>query len=214
MAEDADSRRSAELSERSERVIRRIDEVNAEDPVLIEFRGEPRQKEPLHAELMTRWVLELDPDADDLALIAARAHHFRRWMSPRSDYPEGRAGYLRWRTAAQRRHSDDVATILADEGYTPEEIERVGSIIRKERRSSDPVVQTHEDARCLVFLQTQLEGVTAQLGDEHTVEVLARTIPKMSAAGLAAVGAIELGEQGSALLARAADADRLRRSES
>ena len=30
-------------------------------------------------------------------LLAARAHHLRRWELPRDSYPVGRAGYLRWR---------------------------------------------------------------------------------------------------------------------
>lgn len=210
---DADTSGSVgDFGPRFDRAIRRIDAGNAEDPVTIEFRGGLRRKEPLHAELMSEWVIRLDPDADEFALIAARAHHFRRWDSPRSDYPEGRAGYLRWRVAAQRRHAAEVAEILTEEGYGPEEVERVTSIIRKERRSSDPVVQVHEDARCLVFLQTQLDGVAAQLGEDQTVDVIAKTIPKMSPSGLGAIASIDLGEQGSVLVERAVEVARLRRT--
>src|SRR4051812_27036533 len=97
-----------------------------------------RPKEQAHAELMTEWVQRLDPAASDVQLIAARAHHLRRWTSPRSSYPEGRAGYLRWRTALKRQHAEEVAGILAAVGYEPAVGERVGAIIRKEGLGSDP----------------------------------------------------------------------------
>ena len=105
---------------------------------------------------MTEWLARLDPDADDAQLLAARAHHLRRWTLPRSTYPEGRAGYLRWRTALKKQHAEEVAAILADVGYDAATIDRVQRIIRKEGLGTDPQVQTHEDALCLVFLETQL----------------------------------------------------------
>ena len=44
-----------------------------------------------------------DPAATEAQVLAARAHHLRRWVVPRTSYPEGRAGYLRWRTDQKRR---------------------------------------------------------------------------------------------------------------
>jgi hypothetical protein len=131
-------------------------------------------------------VRRLDPDADEAQLLAARAHHLRRWAMPRSDFPDGRAGYLRWRTEAKKRHASEVAEILTAAGYLPATIERVQEIITKRGLGSDPDVQVHEDALCLVFLQTQLDDLLDQLGEERTIEVLAKTAKKMSPAGLAA----------------------------
>lgn len=188
---------------RLDRAIAAIDAANAEDPHRLEYRGVSRPKELLHAELMTRWVRELDPDADEAQLLAARAHHFRRWTSPRSDHPEGRAGYLRWRTRAKQRHAEEVGTLLASHGYDDATIDRVGSIIRKEGLRTDPDVQTHEDALCLVFLDTQLDDLADQLGDDEVIQVLVKTLPKMSARGVEAVGRIELTERGASLVGRA-----------
>lgn len=180
-----------------------IDAANAEDPTTMVVAGSAVPKELAHGRMMTDWVLRLDPSADELQLLAARAHHFRRWTSPRDDYPEGRAGYLRWRAAARRRHAEEVGAVLAAHGYRPEEIERVQTIIRKEGLRSDPAVQTHEDALCLVFLETQLTDVADRLGQGPTVEVLVKTMHKMSPAGLAAAGALELEPAADRLLARA-----------
>jgi hypothetical protein len=189
--------------DRFARVIAAIDARNAADPFTIEVDGHPRPKELAHAELMTEWVLRLDPDATPEQLLAARAHHVERWVLERSAYPEGRAGYLRWRRDLSRHHGAVVAEAMTDAGYPPEAIERVVTIVRKQGLGSDPAVQVHEDALCLVFLATQLAPVCARLGRDKTVEVIAKTIPKMSSAGLDAVGAIGLPPD---LLAVVADA--------
>jgi len=191
--------------ERFDRSIAAIDTANAGDPNTVDVDDQPWPKELLHSHLMTMWLWRLDPDASELAHLAARAHHFRRWTRPRSDYPDGRAGYLQWRAAAKRTHATEVAELLAGHGFSPTQTERVGAVIRKDGLGTDPVVQTHEDAVCLVFLSTQLEQVADQLGDERMVGVLARTIPKMSPAGLAAAGSLPLDAHGAQLLAAAVE---------
>ncbi len=188
---------------RFHRAIRAIDAANAADPNVVVRDGRAWPKELLHAQLMTEWLVGLDPDAGELAHLAARAHHFRRWTRPRTDYPDGRAGYLRWRAAAARAHADEVGRLLVDEGYSAPEVQRVGAIVRKDGLTTDPVVQTHEDARCVVFLETQLVELADRLGEDQIVSILARTISKMSGAGLAAAGSLELDGRATAVLAKA-----------
>ncbi|QXC61595.1 DUF4202 domain-containing protein [Aquihabitans sp. G128] len=180
-----------------------IDAANAEDPNQLVVDGTSRPKELVHAERMSHWLAVLAPDATEAQQLAARAHHLRRWVSPRSDYPDGRAAYLRWRADHKRREAAEVGELLEGVGYDAATIERVQAIVAKERLRSDPDVQTQEDALCLVFLELQYDDVAAQLGDEHTIQVLQRTAKKMSPAGLAATGAIAFSEHGAALLARA-----------
>jgi len=191
-------------SARYEQAVARIDAANGEDPNRIEIDGVPVPKELTHARMATEWVQRLDPDADELQLIAARAHHLRRWTSPREDYDEGRAGYLRWRANLKKQHAAEVGEILRDCGYDDAEIERVQHIVRKEGLGRDPQVQTHEDALCLVFLQTQLAGVADQLGDDKTVDVLRKSIRKMSPSGIEAAVGLPLDAREAALLGRAA----------
>lgn len=194
------------VDDRYEHAARAIDAANADDPETLEVDGITHPKELAHAALMVEWVRRLDPDATEAQLLAARAAHLRRWAVPRSSYPEGRAGYLRWRNAQKRRHAEEVAEILRGCGYDDATIERVGTIIRKEGLGRDPAVQVHEDALCLVFLQTQLEPTARQLGDDKAVEVLAKTARKMSPAALEATRGLTLDEHGRALLARALEA--------
>ena len=188
---------------RFEDAITAIDAANADDPNQIEVGGEWKPKELAHAALMTEWVLRLDPGATEAQLLAARAHHLRRWSSPRSSYPAGRAGYLRWRTALRTQHAEEVAGMLTAAGYDDVTVARVQTIIRKEGLGSDPQVQVHEDALCLVFLATQLAGTTDDLGDEKMVEVIRKTAAKMSAAGLAHVAQLPMRDHDRALIRRA-----------
>jgi hypothetical protein len=177
---------------RFDAAIAAIDAANAEDPEVVLVGGEARPKEQAHAEMMTAWLERLDPEAGEAQRLAARAHHLRRWVVPRSDYPDGRAGYLRWRTAQKRRHADEVAEIMTGVGYDPATIEVVQRIVRKDGLGRDPAVQVHEDALALVFLETQLGDLIDRLGAEKTVEVVGKTLDKMSPAGRSAAGTLSL----------------------
>lgn len=181
-----------------------IDAANADDPHTIVVDGLERPKELAHAVMMTRWVRRLSPDSSDAQLIAARAHHLRRWTIPRDDYPRDRAGYLRWRSALRRQHADDVAAIMRRAGYDDEDIARVRAIVRKQGLGRDPEVQVHEDALCLVFLETQFDALAAQLADDDKmIDILRKTARKMSPEGLAATGELPLSAEGADLLVRA-----------
>lgn len=185
-----------------------IDAANADDPHTIEVRGAVRPKELAHAELMTEWVRRLDPHATEAQLLAARAHHLRRWTVPRTTFPDGRAGYLRWRLALRAQHATDVAALLESVGYDEATIARVRAIVEKDGlrpdgRTADPAIQVHEDALCLVFLETQLAATAEQLGDDKMVEVIRKTARKMSPAGLAMVAELGLGDRELGLVERA-----------
>jgi hypothetical protein len=180
-----------------------IDDANAGDPNTIVVDGVVRPKELAHAELMVEEVLRLDPSATEEQLLAARAHHLRRWTVPRTSYPEGRKGYLRWRAGLKEQHAAEVGEILGRAGYDAPAVARVQQIVRKEGLATDPAVQTHEDALCLVFLRTQLVGVAAQLGEEKGLDVLVKTLKKMSERGLDAAAALELDEPARTLVQRA-----------
>lgn len=179
------------MTSRYDAACRLIDEANADDPMALE-----------HGRRAAAWVARLDPDADEPQLLAARAHHLRRSAVPRASYPEGRAGYLRWRRDAKERHAVEVAALLAGAGYDDEAfVGRVQALVRK--AAGEPGAQVHEDAACLVFLETQLDALGAQLGDDKAVEVLRKTARKMSPDGLAAAASLDLSPTGRALLERA-----------
>jgi hypothetical protein len=191
--------------ERFARAVAAIDHANADDPNEVTVRGEPRPKELAHAELATEWVRRLGSDPSEAVLLAVRAHHIRRWTIPRSSYPTGRAGYLRWRRALHRFHADQVAEILQSVGYDDATIERVQRIVAKRDLGKDRDVQLLEDALCLVFVETQLHDLGLRLERPKMVDVVRKTLAKMSAEAITLALAIDLADDDRALILEAAD---------
>lgn len=183
-----------------------IDSLNARDPNSISLAGEERPKELVHAELVSRWIERLDSNPSDALRLAARAHHVERWVISRSQYPEGREGYLKWRAALQRHHAETAERVLGNLGVDAETTSRVRDIIRKRSLRSDPEVQCFEDALCLVFLETQLSALAGRLDRDKMVKVLRLTLPKMSDAGREAALSLELSPDNRALLQSAIEA--------
>ena len=187
------------MTDRFDAAIAAIDAANADDPNRIVVGGVERPKELAHAELVTEWVAE----PDDLQLLAARAHHLRRWTVPRSSQPMDRKGYLRWRKGLHEQHARDVAVILGDVGYDETTVGRVQDLVRKRGLGSDREMQVLEDAMCLVFLETQLTDFAVRKDEAKVVDVLRKTAKKMSPEALALAGSLDLDEGGRTLLAKA-----------
>ncbi len=166
-----------------------------------------RPKELAHAALATEWVWRLREAAggvpSEALLLAARAHHIERWTVPRDRYPDGRAGYLEWRTGLYRAHAARAAQLVAEAGYDAATIEATAKVIRKERLRGNPDAQTLEDALCLVFLETQLQLDWRRIDDDKMVEVLRKTWRKMSQAGRDAALGLQLDARERAIVARA-----------
>ena len=191
------------MDARLERAFAAIDAVNADDPNTLLVRGQTRPKEQAHAELACEWVERLAPDAPDALRVAARAHHVQRWTIPRSEYPAGRSGYLRWRKSLQKHHGRIVREILTDQAWPTDEIDAVVALVTKRTLGRAPDAQTLEDAICLVFVETQLTDLSVRLDADHMVDVLRKTMKKMSARAIELAAALPQEEADRALISRA-----------
>jgi hypothetical protein len=155
-----------------------IDEANSADP-----KGEALD----YGTRMTAELARLFPQASEVLQIAARGQHVERWLLPRSDYPEGKAGYLAWRREQARRHGDRVGEIMARAGYDAEDCARVGVLLRKEGLKRDPDVQALEDVICFVFLRWYFADFAATRDAAELEDIVAKTARKMSAEARARV---------------------------
>jgi hypothetical protein len=185
------------------RAIAGIDAENARDPVLVPTADGPRPRALMESELVSAWVRRLAPRGSDALLLAARAHHIRRWEHPRSSYPAGRGGYLRWRTMLYAFHADAAAAIAREAGFGDGEVERVRMLVGKRALGKDPEAQVLEDALCLAFFEMDFRGVAARFEREKLIGVLRKTWRKMSPAGREAALGLDLGEGGRAILEEA-----------
>ncbi|MCU0902280.1 MAG: DUF4202 domain-containing protein [Tabrizicola sp.] len=150
-------------------------------------KADPKAEALSYGERMSAELARLFPDASDVLQIAARGQHVERWLLPRSDYPEGKAGYLAWRREQGRRHGLRVAGIMAEAGYPAESCNRVGVLLRKEGLKRDPEVQALEDVICFVFLRWYFADFAAKHAPDAVLDIVQKTARKMSDAGRARV---------------------------
>jgi len=188
---------------RFEQAIAAIDEANAPDPVTIEVDGRALPKELTHARMLTAWVERLLPEPSEALLLAARAHHIRRWESPRDTFPAGRRGYLRWRRDLQLRHARHARAIPTEAAYDEDTIARVERLIRKATAKQDPEGQAFEDGLTLVFLETQLHDLALRTDPDTMAEVIRKTWRKISPAARELALASDLAAEDRALIERA-----------
>lgn len=157
-----------------------IDAANARDPRTLVVRGSSRPWCLGEAELATLWLDELAPDASEALRLALRAHHLRRFETPRTSYPEGRAGYLKWRQHLYDVAAEHAAHIMRGVGYDEATIKRVGQIMHKRNLSTDADAQTYEDVLCLVFLESQFKEFAARTEADKLDAIVVKTLAKMS----------------------------------
>ncbi len=174
------------------RVLELIDSANAQDPNSIDDGGRCRPAELVYGERMTEALSRLCANPGEALHIAARAQHLERWTSPRSSYPDGRAGYLKWRTELKAYHARRAGELMSEAGYAQEDIDRVSVLINKKGIKRDRDVQILEDAVCLTFLEHYAAAFIAKHEDGKVVDILAKTARKMSPQGLAAAGKLPL----------------------
>ena len=180
-----------------------IDRANAKDPNTVSDDGRERPSELVYGERMTAALERFCEEPGDHLHIAVRAQHIERWTCRRKSYPEGRAGYLKWRSDLKSFHAERAGELMREAGFEDPDIERVGALIRKERLKRDPEAQMLEDVACLVFLEHYAGDFIAGHDDEKVMGILAKTARKMSPDGLAAAQKLTLDERLGSLLVKA-----------
>jgi len=156
-----------------------IDSANTADPTVED--GLPAAL--LYGQRMSAELDRLFPGASDVLQIAARGQHVERWLLPRTNYPQGREGYLTWRREQARRHGLRLGAIMAEAGYDKAAQDRVGILLRKEGLKRDPDVQALEDVICFVFLRWYFAPFAAKHDLDAILTIVEKTARKMSDTG-------------------------------
>jgi hypothetical protein len=176
------------------RVRARLDALNAQDP---------SSKSLAFSDRLEKWVMKLNAQPSAHLQIAVRGQHVRRWVIPRSEYPEGRSGYLRWREELKRMHARTVTDAMRAENCTERDVSLTRAIVQKQNLAENPDAQTMEDALCLVFLESQLEELSTKTPDEKMIEIVRKTWQKMSDAGRKTALALAIPSKHRKLIDRA-----------
>jgi len=160
-----------------------IDAAHAADP---RRATDGRPAELVYADHMESWVTRLAPDAPPLLRLAARCQHLERWSVPRTNFPEGKAGYLTWRKSLYKKQAERAKALLLQAGVSAADADEVATWVSKTGLKTNPGTQALEDAACLVFLEREIEAFAAQHADyarEKFVDIIRKTWKKMSPRG-------------------------------
>ena len=171
-------------ADRLETVVGLIDDANSRDPNMsADTDGKRLPSALLYGRRMSACLQAFDADASEELRIACRAQHLERWLLPRADYPQTKAGYFAWRNEQKKRHAERVSELMERAGYDHAACERVATLVRKEGIKRDAESQTLEDIACLVFLQNHAVEFADGRDEEQIIDILRKTLRKMSAKG-------------------------------
>ncbi len=166
---------------RFSRAVAAFDEANSADPNQEEVDGRAVPHEWVDAQRVSAWVFRLEPQASEVLRLASRCQHICRWKRPRDQYPQTRAGYLKWRQDLKRFHAETAGEILREVGYEEGVVEAVQALNLKKSLSAGGEVQVLEDALCLTFLQYEFGTFRKTVSEERMIGILQKTWKKMSA---------------------------------
>ena len=181
----------------------RFDSFNKQDTSEIRWNGQQYPSEYFYAIQLYEWVRKLEPKASEPLLLASRCQHIGRWKINRKTYPEGRVGYLKWRSDLSKFHAQKATEILQSLEYDTDIIARVNEIVLKKKLKIDADVQTMEDALCLVFLQFQYDDLIEKQPADKMINILRKSWAKMSAMGREVAMSLTYSDTGQVLLKKA-----------
>ena len=113
-------------------------------------------------------------------------------------------GYLQWRNLLKQHHADTAAKILNETGYDVATIDIVKFLLLKKQLYSNPDTQLLEDIVCLVFVQYYLDDFAAKHDDEKVIDILKKTLKKMSTRAIKAATELVSSPKTRQLLQKAA----------
>lgn len=125
----------------------------------------------------------------ELLRLAARCQHLERFLTPRSTYPDGKAGYFKWRRDLYTIQANRAKELLLAAGLSESDGDWVHKWVSKTELnpgkddSGDMGTQLLEDAAVLVFLEAELEQFAAQhqeYTEQKFVDIIKKTWRKLS----------------------------------
>ena len=190
-------------SERFQCAVASFEAYHRKDPNIVVVNGVSYPSELLYTERLADRLKKFRPEANEAVQLAARCQHIGRWEIPREKYPMDKKGYLQWRNAEKVHHCDIAGRILSVCGYAPDTIASVQTLLMKKELHSNADTQLLEDVVCMVFLEYYLEDFTAKHAEEKVIDILRKTLRKMSAEAKRGVEALRLPPKNRSLIDRA-----------
>ena len=190
-------------SDKFEKAITTFDAYNLNDPHQEEFEGKMVSKELLYAQRMSQRLDDFYPAAPEYLKLAAHCQHIGRWEIPRESYPMDKKGYLQWRNVLKMHHAKLAEQILQSCRYDEDTIGKVKFLLVKKELHTNSDTQVLEDVICLVFIEYYLEEFAEKHESQKVIDIIQKTLKKMSPRAIEAAGKIAVSERIKVLLHQA-----------
>ena len=187
-----------------EKAITLFDAYNANDPHYETSGNERYPKELLYSKRMTEKLNAYLPSAAEHLRLAVHCQHIGRWEITRDSFPMDKKGYLQWRTTLALHHAAVAEHILLQCGYDKTLIEEVKFLLQKKQLHQHADTQALEDVICLVFIEFYLNDFALQHEDDKVVDILKKTLKKMSSRAIGEAVKIPVTEHVKELIQKAA----------
>lgn len=172
-----------------------FDLYNSKDPNTETYNGVTYPKEVLYGQRMTAKLNAYAPHASTALQLAARCQHIGRWEIARNSYPMDKKGYLQWRSAEKMHQAKIAEQILHEHQFDQDTIEKVKFLLLKKELTTNEETKTLEDVICLVFIEFYLDDFAAPHDDDKVIDILKKTIKKMTPRALEEASKIKVSER-------------------
>lgn len=149
------------MEERFEKVKEEIKNIIKESPI---------EEDPVHSELVLKWVLKLKPDADEALKIAALAHDIDRAITKitESDLKDYKANYHQYKKEHAERSAQFIAEILRKNGYLEDFINKVVFLVERHEIGGDEESDILRDADSIAYFEYNAPRYLKRNGREQT----------------------------------------------
>lgn len=180
-----------------------IDKVHAEDASHETDDGIVYPAELLYSKRMLSVLDLVSPSGDYAMKLAAQCQHLQRWGVPRSDYPYDRRGYHQWRRVVMKHQLELTKSLLSRIEMDEADIHWILNTLREQENKRNPDGQIIMDTECLVFMKWYMTSFATKHESEKVVDILKKTILKMSSKGVSLISNLDLPLQAKQMLEQA-----------
>jgi hypothetical protein len=171
-----------------------INALHETDINLAIFNGSEMPSELVYSQRMLETLSGFSSNAGFALQLAVQCEHIERWKIARNLFPMDKPGYFQWRRAVMEFQLSRTVETLKTVGIDDADSAEVIDILSKKGKEKNVNAQIVEDVACIVFVQWYLEAFAAKHDFEKVVDIVRKTVKKMSNEGLNAVQAKPLSD--------------------
>ncbi len=131
--------------------------------------GSKVPEDPRHAENTLKWLLKLDPDADEALQIAALGHDIDRAVEARKVQRADYADYDAFKAAHARNSAVILKEIMEECGVAGDIMAEVYRLVCLHEVGGDPRAERLKDADAISYFDVNLPPYYARTGREETL---------------------------------------------